>query len=61
MIVANDVSDAAIGFNSDHNAATVIWKGGEMSLDKATKDVIARRVLELVARRAGDIDQASMP
>ena len=29
MIVANDVSDQAIGFNSDNNAATVIWSGGE--------------------------------
>jgi phosphopantothenoylcysteine decarboxylase/phosphopantothenate--cysteine ligase len=51
MIVANDVSDASIGFNSDQNAATVVWKGGEQPLERATKDVIARKVLELVARQ----------
>ncbi len=52
MIVANDVSDTSIGFNSDHNAATVIWKDGEQTLDRATKDVIARQILELVAQQA---------
>ena len=53
MIVANDVSDTSIGFNSDHNAATVIWKDGEQTLERATKDVIARQILELVAKQAG--------
>jgi phosphopantothenoylcysteine decarboxylase/phosphopantothenate--cysteine ligase len=52
MIVANDVSDTGIGFNSDHNAATVIWNGGEQDLQRATKGVIARQVIELVAQQA---------
>ena len=32
MIVANDVSDRSIGFNSDNNQATVLWPGGEQAL-----------------------------
>jgi phosphopantothenoylcysteine decarboxylase/phosphopantothenate--cysteine ligase len=56
MIVANDVSDQAIGFNSDQNAATVLWEGGEQALDTASKDTIARQVIELVAlRHAGKV------
>jgi phosphopantothenoylcysteine decarboxylase/phosphopantothenate--cysteine ligase len=53
MVVANDVSDISIGFNSDHNAATVIWKDGEETLERATKETIARQILELVAEQAG--------
>ncbi|MAT92522.1 MAG: bifunctional phosphopantothenoylcysteine decarboxylase/phosphopantothenate--cysteine ligase CoaBC [Halioglobus sp.] len=51
MIVANDVSDTAIGFNSDQNAATVLWQGGEEALQRASKDTVARQVMALIARR----------
>ena len=51
MIVANDVSKGDIGFNSDQNAATVLWEGGEQALATASKDTIASQVIELVARR----------
>jgi phosphopantothenoylcysteine decarboxylase/phosphopantothenate--cysteine ligase len=51
MIVANDVSDRSIGFNSDNNAATVLWPGGETHLGPAGKGSIARQVVELIARR----------
>lgn len=49
MIVANDVSQAGIGFNSDDNAVTVIWPGGEKELPHATKQQIARQIVALVA------------
>jgi phosphopantothenoylcysteine decarboxylase/phosphopantothenate--cysteine ligase len=51
MIVANDVSDQSIGFNSDHNEATVLWPEGEQRLDRAGKDSIARQIVELIARQ----------
>ncbi len=54
MIVANDVSDRSIGFNSDNNAATVLWPGGEKRLERAGKGSIARQIIELIARRLGD-------
>lgn len=49
MIVANDVSDSSIGFNSDDNAATVLWHGGERALPQASKDSIARELISLIA------------
>jgi phosphopantothenoylcysteine decarboxylase/phosphopantothenate--cysteine ligase len=56
MIVANDVSDQAIGFNSDNNAVTVIWEDGEQTLGLASKDTIATQVLSLIARQSTQSD-----
>lgn len=50
MIVANDVSDSTIGFNSDDNAATVLWQGGERSIPRASKQSIARELVSLIAQ-----------
>lgn len=49
MIVANNVADQAIGFNSDLNEATVIWRGGEQSVPRTGKGNMARRVIALIA------------
>jgi len=49
MIVANDVSDPSIGFNSDHNEATVLWCDGEQVLARSSKNTIARQIVELIA------------
>ncbi len=51
MIVANDVSDGGIGFNSDENEVTVLWPGGELPLDRAGKGAIARRIVALIAEK----------
>lgn len=51
MIVANDVSDTAIGFNSDHNAVTVLWQSGSQALAQASKASIARELISLIAQR----------
>jgi phosphopantothenoylcysteine decarboxylase/phosphopantothenate--cysteine ligase len=51
MIIANDVSDRSIGFNSDENEVTVLWPGGECILARAGKDSIARHIVELIAQR----------
>ncbi|MEM6485642.1 MAG: bifunctional phosphopantothenoylcysteine decarboxylase/phosphopantothenate--cysteine ligase CoaBC [Pseudomonadota bacterium] len=49
LIVANDVSDPGIGFNSDDNAALLIWEGGEQKVSRCSKDALAA---EVVARAA---------
>lgn len=49
MIVANDVSDSTIGFNSADNAATVLWVNGEKTLQRASKSNIARQLVQLIA------------
>jgi phosphopantothenoylcysteine decarboxylase/phosphopantothenate--cysteine ligase len=51
MIVANDVSDQSIGFNSDQNAATVLWSGGEATLAQASKNTIAHQIIGLIAQQ----------
>ena len=54
MIIANDVSDQSIGFNSDENAVTVLWHDGEQALERAGKNSIARQVVALIAQRSRD-------
>jgi phosphopantothenoylcysteine decarboxylase/phosphopantothenate--cysteine ligase len=51
MIVANDVSDASIGFNSEHNAVTVLWPGGRHPLARTDKLSLARELLGIVLDR----------
>ena len=51
MIVANDVSRDDIGFNSDTNAATVLWREGQQSFDSMSKHTMARQLIELIAHR----------
>lgn len=51
MIIANDVSDRSIGFNSDNNQATVLWADGEQPLPLGSKAAMARQVIALIARQ----------
>ena len=51
MIVANDVSDPAIGFNSADNAALLLWPGGERTVERCSKSTLARLIVEEIARR----------
>ncbi len=53
MIVANDVSQSDIGFNSEDNEVTVIWPGGEQALPRSAKTNIARQIIALIAARSG--------
>ena len=54
MIVANDVSAAATGFNSDDNEATVFWPGGEQVIERTSKPNMARALVSLIAAQLGD-------
>ncbi len=51
MIIANDVSDSRIGFNSDNNAVSVFWPGGSEVLPTASKQQLAKSLIEIVAMR----------
>jgi phosphopantothenoylcysteine decarboxylase/phosphopantothenate--cysteine ligase len=48
LVVLNDVSDAAIGFDSPDNAVTLVDGSGESELPCAPKDEIAERILDRV-------------
>ena len=51
MIIANDVSDPAIGFNSDMNEATALWPGGEQALERTGKGNMARQIIRLITEQ----------
>jgi phosphopantothenoylcysteine decarboxylase/phosphopantothenate--cysteine ligase len=52
LIVANDVSDTAIGFDADQNEALLIARDGTtLNIARAPKIVVANRILDEVVRR----------
>jgi phosphopantothenoylcysteine decarboxylase/phosphopantothenate--cysteine ligase len=51
LIVANDVSNTAIGFNANDNAVTAIWKGGELAIAQAGKNQLAAQLVALIAKQ----------
>lgn len=50
LIIANDVSDVSIGFNSDENRATVISKMETEPLPQMSKRQLARKLVKLIAQ-----------
>ena len=53
LIVVNDVSRADIGFNSDHNAATLISAHGEEHLARQGKDELSSALVRAIAGLLG--------
>jgi phosphopantothenoylcysteine decarboxylase/phosphopantothenate--cysteine ligase len=51
LIVANDVSNTAIGFNANDNAVTAIWKDGELAIAQAGKNQLAAQLVALIAKQ----------
>ncbi|QBY04018.1 bifunctional phosphopantothenoylcysteine decarboxylase/phosphopantothenate--cysteine ligase CoaBC [Thalassotalea sp. HSM 43] len=51
MIAANDVSKQGQGFNSDDNALSVFWQGGDQQLPLMDKQSLARQLVLLVKQR----------
>lgn len=49
MIIANDVADSSIGFNSDENSTTVIWDDQQQVIPQMSKQNVARKVIELIS------------
>ena len=50
LIIANDVSDTSIGFNSEDNAVTLVGPDFEEPLSKNSKRLLASQLIELIAR-----------
>ena len=60
MIAANRVGPDC-GFDQETNSLTVLWEGDEIELEQATKPILARRLIELIAKRyrAGQVADSS--
>jgi phosphopantothenoylcysteine decarboxylase/phosphopantothenate--cysteine ligase len=53
IIVANDVSDPAIGMGSDENAVTIFFRDGKMKkLSRSPKEKVARRLVKIILKNA---------
>lgn len=50
LIVANDVSNPEIGFNSDDNAVTLVSADDEVGLPQTSKRQLARQLIEQIAQ-----------
>lgn len=51
MIIANDVAAPGIGFNSENNAVTVLWRDGEADFSERSKAQLARELIALIERK----------
>ncbi len=53
MMVANDVTDSAIGMESDENAVTLFFENGESkTISRAPKETIARVLVKIISQTA---------
>ncbi len=50
MIAANQVGEG-LGFEASENALSVVWDGGSIDLARASKSVLARQLVGIVAER----------
>lgn len=53
LVVLNDVSDPAIGFDSPENRVCIVGRDAEVELETATKRQIAEGILDQAVRLAG--------
>lgn len=51
MVAANWVGRPGLGFDSDDNALTVLWRGGSVDWPAAGKPALARQLISLIAER----------
>jgi phosphopantothenoylcysteine decarboxylase/phosphopantothenate--cysteine ligase len=51
MIIANDVSNADIGFNSDSNSVTVFWGENQQDFPFMSKSTLSHQLIELIAHQ----------
>ena len=49
LVIANDVSDRTIGFNSDDNAVLVVEMQGAEAIPKINKSILARQLIARIA------------
>jgi phosphopantothenoylcysteine decarboxylase/phosphopantothenate--cysteine ligase len=54
MIVANDVSNSDIGFNSDSNSVTVFWGENQQDFPLMSKSALSNELIELIAHQYTD-------
>lgn len=59
LVIANNISDHQIGFNSDNNAVTLIDKKGATELSQRSKTQLARDLIALLAGRVNEARESA--
>ena len=54
LIVANDVSDKSIGFDSEENEVTLITNEEKQLLKKQNKKKISKKIIEFISGRINE-------
>ena len=54
LIVANDVSDSSIGFDSNNNEVTLITEKEELNIPKTSKEKVARKIVQFISKNVLD-------
>ena len=54
MIIANDVSNAEIGFNSDNNSVTAFWDESQQEFPCMSKSALSHQLIDLIAHQYTD-------
>ncbi len=57
IIVGNDISQAGIGFDSEENEVCVVGRGGVEFIPQASKDEVARAVLDASLKEMDNLDK----
>jgi len=52
LIIANDVSDKSIGFDSEENEVTLITRSEELLFDRDSKKKISKKILEFISNNS---------
>lgn len=50
LMIVNDVSQPGIGFDSEENEVTILSQDAPIYLERASKKIIAKRLLEIIAQ-----------
>jgi phosphopantothenoylcysteine decarboxylase/phosphopantothenate--cysteine ligase len=51
LIIANDVSNSEIGFNSDNNSVIVFWQQDQQNFPQMSKSALSSELIELIAHQ----------
>ena len=51
IVAANLVGGPELGFESEENALELVWRGGGLTLARASKDQLARKLITVIAER----------
>ena len=54
LIVANDVSDSSIGFDSDENEVFLISEKEELKIAKTSKEKVSRKIIQFISKNILD-------